>query len=160
LDCGVAYSPDGRRIAYTGSRFFERDAEIYTINVDGSHRTKVTDNNSIDYWPSYSPNGKKIAYLRSRGLNPDIYTKNVGGGGKSNKVTDGRYMESNPSWGEPSVAAYPSSAKPAQWGAEERRVMEVRRIVSPLFSVAVAMAILVAGCGNTPDKNVARKNVN
>ena len=99
LDCGVAYSPDGRRIAYTGSRFFERDAEIYTINVDGSHRTKVTDNNSIDYWPSYSPNGKKIAYLRGRGPNPDIYTKNVGGGGKSNEVTDGRYIESNPSWG-------------------------------------------------------------
>jgi len=38
--------------------------------------------------------------------------------------------------------------------------MEMRRIVPPLFSVAVAMAIIVAGCGNTPDKNVARKNVN
>jgi hypothetical protein len=45
-------------------------------------------------------------------------------------------------------------------GAEETRVMEMRRIVPPLFSVAVAMAIIVAGCGNTADKNVARKNVN
>jgi Tol biopolymer transport system component len=94
-----SYSPDGRRIAYTGRRFFERDAEIYTVNVDGSHRTKVTDNDSIDYRPSYSPDGKKIAYIRGRGLNPDIYTKSVGGGGKSNKVTSGSYIVSNPSWG-------------------------------------------------------------
>jgi Tol biopolymer transport system component len=94
-----SYSPDGKRIAYTGRRFFERDPEIYTINVDGRHRTRVTDNSSVDYWPSYSPDGKKIAYIRGRGRNPDIYTKNVGGGGRSDKVTGGRYIESNPSWG-------------------------------------------------------------
>jgi Tol biopolymer transport system component len=94
-----SYSPDGERIAYTGRRFIERDPEIYTINIDGRHRTKVTDNNATDYWPSYSPDGKKIAFIRGRGRNPDIYTKNVGGGGKSNKVTGSRYIESNPSWG-------------------------------------------------------------
>jgi TolB protein len=94
-----SYSPDGERIAYTGRRFFERDSEIYTINVNGRHRTKVTNNNATDYWPSYSPDGKKIAFIRGRGRNPDIYTKNVGGGGKSKKVTGSRYIESNPSWG-------------------------------------------------------------
>jgi Tol biopolymer transport system component len=94
-----SYSPNGRRIAYTGRRFFERDAEIYTVNVDGSHRTKVTNNDSIDYRPSYSPDGKKIAYIGGRGLNPDIYTRSVGGGGKSNKVTGGSHIWSNPSWG-------------------------------------------------------------
>jgi Tol biopolymer transport system component len=94
-----SYSPDGKMIAYTGRRFFERDSEIYTINVNGRHRTKVTNNNATEYWPSYSPNGKKIAFIRGRGRNPDIYTKNVEGGGKSKKVTGSRYIESNPSWG-------------------------------------------------------------
>jgi Tol biopolymer transport system component len=94
-----SYSPDGKRIAYTGRRFFERDSEIYTISVNGRHRTKLTNNNATDYWPSYSPDGKKIAFIRGRGRNPDIYTKNVDGGGKSKKVTGSRYIESNPSWG-------------------------------------------------------------
>src|SRR5215213_1805774 len=107
-----SYSPDGKRIAYTGRRFFERDSEIYTIKVNGRHRTKVTNNNATDYWPSYSPDGKKIAFIRGRGRNPDIYTKNVSGGGKSRKVIGSRYIESNPSWGS-SIAASPPSAKPA-----------------------------------------------
>jgi Tol biopolymer transport system component len=94
-----SYSPDGKKIAYTGRRFFERDSEIYTINVNGRHRTKVTNNDATEYWPSYSPDGKKFAFIRGGGRNPDIYTKNVDGAGKSEKVTGGRYIESNPSWG-------------------------------------------------------------
>ena len=49
--------------------------------------------------PSYSPDGKKITFIRGRGRNPDIYTKNVGGGGKSKKVTGSKYLDSNPAWG-------------------------------------------------------------
>src|SRR5215203_2098872 len=93
------YSPDGKKIAYTGRRFFEPDSEIYTIKVNGRHRTKVTNNNATDYWPSYSPDGKKITFIQGCGRNPDIYTKNISGGFKSNKVMGSKYLYSNPACG-------------------------------------------------------------
>ena len=54
-----SYSPDGKRIAYSG--YDGNDSEIYTKNVGGGGKTQVTDNNTSDYSPSYSPDGKKIA---------------------------------------------------------------------------------------------------
>jgi Tol biopolymer transport system component len=94
----IDYSPNGKRIAYTG--FDGRDAEIYTINVSGGSeaRTNVTNNATHDYWPSYSPNGKKIVCVRGGEFNSKIYTISVGGGGRS-KVTDAKGLDSNPSWG-------------------------------------------------------------
>ena len=74
-DFWPAYSPDGKKIAYSG------DNGIYTINADGSGgESKVTEGAA----PSYSPDGERIAYS---GLDPvggdyEIYTINVGGGGK------------------------------------------------------------------------------
>jgi Tol biopolymer transport system component len=83
------YSPDGRRIAFSGSG--EKNTNIYTISARGGDRTKVTEGGED---PSYSPDGKKITYYIGNDLLGEVYTINVGGGGKS-KVTEG----SNPSWG-------------------------------------------------------------
>lgn len=83
------YSPDGRRIAFSGSG--EKNTNVYTISARGGDRTKVTEGGED---PSYSPDGKKITYYIGNDLLGEVYTINVGGGGKS-KVTEG----SNPSWG-------------------------------------------------------------
>jgi Tol biopolymer transport system component len=55
--------------------------------------------------PSYSPDGKKIAYTGYNGAGYDdidfvleIYTINIGGGGKS-QVTASKSYASQPSWG-------------------------------------------------------------
>jgi Tol biopolymer transport system component len=82
------YSPDGRRIAYSGSG--EKSTNIYTISARGGDKTKVTKGDD----PDYSPDGKKITYYIGNDLHGVIYTINVGGGGKS-RVTEG----SNPAWG-------------------------------------------------------------
>jgi Tol biopolymer transport system component len=67
---------------------------IYTLNPDGSDKTKVT-NTYVSGDPiDYSPDGKKIVYYTGNDLRGKVYTINVGGEGKS-KVTEG----SNPSWG-------------------------------------------------------------
>ena len=83
------YSPDGRRIAFSGSS--EKHSGIYTISVRGGGKTKVAEGGDN---PDYSPDGKKIAYYTGNDINGQIYTINVSGGGKS-KVTAGR----SPSWG-------------------------------------------------------------
>ena len=90
-DYSPDYSPDGRRIAFSGIRSFG-DGAIYTIRARGGGKTKVTEGGDD---PSYSPDGKKIVYYTGSHLrNPDVYTINVGGGGKS-KVAEGW----TPSWG-------------------------------------------------------------
>src|SRR5829696_5489799 len=83
------YSPDGRRIAYSGSG--KKHSGIYTISARGGDKTKVAEGGDD---PDYSPDGRKIVYYTGNDLHGKIYTINVGGGGKS-KVTEG----SNPSWG-------------------------------------------------------------
>ena len=87
-----SYSPDGKKIVYTS--WDGHDTEIYTIDVDGKNRVRLTDNATYDYYPSYSPDGRRIAYSQGGDRNSAIYTINVGGGGES-KVTEGGY----PSWG-------------------------------------------------------------
>ena len=101
---GPAYSPNGKRIAYSSSD--GHDQEIYISNVSGGDAFKVTNNTKDDEEPSYSPDGKKIAYTGYKefdssddeDFDSEIYTIKVGGGGKS-QVTDTKYYASQPSWG-------------------------------------------------------------
>jgi Tol biopolymer transport system component len=99
------YSPDGRRIAH--SSYDGYDSEIYTINVGGGTPFQVTNNIKDDEEPSYSPNGRKIAYEGFKGLGDgdgedfdhEIYTINVGGGGKSQVTNTTNSFAGSPSWG-------------------------------------------------------------
>jgi Tol biopolymer transport system component len=70
--------------------------EIYTINIGGGGKTKVTNGGQ----PSYSPDGKKIAYTVYKGnaTGGGIYTIKVGGGNKT-KLIDNNAGEAGPSWG-------------------------------------------------------------
>jgi Tol biopolymer transport system component len=77
-----------------GKIAYNNGGVIYTINPDGSAKTKVTNTYVSGYPIDYSPDGKKIVYYKGNDLDGKIYTINVGGGGKS-KVTEG----SNPAWG-------------------------------------------------------------
>ncbi len=94
-DQSADYSPDGRRIAFSGVVNISPPnvyRNIYTISARGGGQIKVAEGGDD---PSYSPDGKKIVYYTGSHLqHPDIYTINVGGGGKT-KVTEGW----TPSWG-------------------------------------------------------------
>src|SRR5215213_10710298 len=88
------YSPDGKRIAYTGlNRNYDKSA-IYTISVRGGGKSRVTEGSD----PSYSPDGKKIAYTLYKGPFTGIYKINVDRGGKFRVTPRLKYAES-PSWG-------------------------------------------------------------
>ena len=67
------------RIAYERNLFM-----LYTINPNGSGKTKVTNTRHSPSLGDYSPDGKKITYTDFEGFNgrdTEIYTVNVGGGG-------------------------------------------------------------------------------
>src|SRR5215216_5022928 len=78
----LAYSPDGKKIVYSGQDGPKGDLEIYTINASGGDKFQVTHNDVDEEWPTYSPSGKRIAYteLALNEPGPNIYSVKAGGG--------------------------------------------------------------------------------
>ena len=84
LDNDPAWSPDGKRIAFTSSLvlgadpptpnpdFPEDNAAIYVMNADGSNQQNISNNFAFNYDPAWSPNGNEIAFA-SRILNGQIW---------------------------------------------------------------------------------------
>ena len=74
------------RIAYASydGSFPKGDFEIYTINPDGSGKTRLTNNDTDEFDLSFSPDGKRIVYAGQDGPKGDleIYTINASGGDK------------------------------------------------------------------------------
>jgi TolB protein len=64
-DATPAWSPDGRRIAFTSYR--NRFPAIWVMDADGSNPKQITREDGLysDYFPSWSPEGKWIAFQRN-----------------------------------------------------------------------------------------------
>jgi Tol biopolymer transport system component len=86
------YSPDGKRIAYTG---FDGDHEIYTISASGGAPTNVTNNATEDLNPTYSPDGSRIAYQAFDGVDFEILKIPASGGTPIN-ITSNVTADRNP----------------------------------------------------------------
>jgi Tol biopolymer transport system component len=91
-----AFSPDGRRIAYTCGNF-----EICVMNADGSDPVRVTHNPwprhpVVDSAPSWSPDGTRIAFDRGENGRDDLFVVNVDGSGLR-QLTNGAFDE-NAAW--------------------------------------------------------------
>lgn len=77
-----AWSPDGQHIAFecyidgptepvrdSSQRQYSHDAaDICVINVNGSHRIRLTANDVADTYPTWSPDGTHIAYISRDGI--------------------------------------------------------------------------------------------
>ncbi len=92
---GIAYSPDGKKIAYAISTGDE--TQIYVANADGSGAKAITDSPSINTSPSWSPDGKRIAFVSSRGGSPQIYVMASTGGAAQRLTFQGNYNQT-PEW--------------------------------------------------------------
>jgi TolB protein len=73
IDDDPAWSPDGRRIAFTSHAVTDnptdsKTAEIYLINADGSGtQTRLTNNNEEERAPSWSSDGTRIVFMCRKG---------------------------------------------------------------------------------------------
>lgn len=68
---GPAFSPDGKRIAFSQSRKGTYSRDIFVMRADGSGKALVTDEREIpgkaegdDSDPAFSPDGRRIAFVR------------------------------------------------------------------------------------------------
>jgi TolB protein len=85
-DFVTAWSPDGTRLAFVTTRAAPNpttcisspncNAEIYTINADGSNPTRLTNDPSFDGSPDRSPDGSRIVFERNA---VGIYVMNADG---------------------------------------------------------------------------------
>jgi TolB protein len=95
FDGDPAWSPDGKRIAFTSER--DGDREVYVMNADGTNPVRLTTTAGFDENPSWSPNGTRIAFDSMRDGNLEIYVMNVDGSGVV-RVTDHPAIDAIPAW--------------------------------------------------------------
>jgi TolB protein len=108
-DTEPSYSPDGNRIAYSGTGGICApsncdDYEIFTIPDTGGQRVQITQNVINDDDPSYSPDGNRIAYSSGRGIfgggTSAIFTQPASGNPSAfrTQITFGPGNEEDPSY--------------------------------------------------------------
>ena len=70
--------------------YSDRDGnrEIYSIDVDGSNLTRITNNSSDDEDPRWSPDGSKIGFQSKRDGNWEIYSMNSNGTNQTRLTTN------------------------------------------------------------------------
>jgi TolB protein len=88
-----AWSPDGTRIAYSST--FEGNQEIYTVDVEGKHRVRLTSDPAFDAHPAWSPDGKRIAFATSRWGDFEIALMDSDGGNVT-RLTESRGLDDYP----------------------------------------------------------------
>lgn len=95
------FSPDGTKVLFTHTEDDNSRNWVYTVNVDGTGLTRLSDEDAYDVNPAFSPDGKKIIYASYKSIKPpvpgdheikhtdsDIYIMNADGSGKT-RLTDG-----------------------------------------------------------------------
>jgi Tol biopolymer transport system component len=78
----IAISPRGDEIA------FDKGAEIWTVDVDGTHEHQVTFGPGVASSPAYMPDGEGLVFVRSEHGTPEIFKTRFGGAEES-PVTSG-----------------------------------------------------------------------
>ena len=112
-DMYPAWSPDGKRIAFTSYRDGHDDAihgrptaEIYVMDADGGNPQHLTNDLNDDRYPSWSPDGKRIVFSSERDghfigefeiTSSEIYLMDADGGNQQ-RLTENRKNDYAPSW--------------------------------------------------------------
>lgn len=63
-DIGLAWSPDGRQLAYMSDH--DGDWNIYMVTVPEGYVSRLTDDPARDVLPAWSPDGRHIAFVSDR----------------------------------------------------------------------------------------------
>jgi Tol biopolymer transport system component len=93
---GVAWSPDGSKIAF--STFGGSGYDLFVKDVTGSSVAQLTTTaGATDRFPSWSPDGTRIAFVSDRDGNEEIYVMKADGSGQT-RLTNDPGVDYAPTW--------------------------------------------------------------
>lgn len=95
-DLDPAFSPDGARIAFEGTR--TGGGDIYVMNADGTGLVRLTTDPRDDAQPTWSPNGSQIAFTRCGATDCHIWAMTSAGANQHRITTPAGALESDPAW--------------------------------------------------------------
>jgi uncharacterized repeat protein (TIGR01451 family) len=96
-DYEPAWSPDGKKIAFTTLRGYGGVSKIYLMNADGTAPQNLSNAAGGDGSPAWSPDGKQIAFINyNSGFPPTLFVMNADGTGRR-PLSDMPHV-SAPSW--------------------------------------------------------------
>jgi hypothetical protein len=73
--------------------------DIFSVNLDGTGTTQLTNTPAQDIQPAWSPDGREIVFYSDRNGTADLYTMKADGTGVTNITnTPGQAFESQPAW--------------------------------------------------------------
>jgi len=110
-DAGPDWSPDGRYLAYfsgaqrpqsdeyqpSGSPYRYWNADLFILDMKTGARTRVTDSDMDDVYPSWSPDGQMLAFTSSRAGNNELYVVNIDGS-DLRRITNNTFDDNAPTW--------------------------------------------------------------
>ena len=76
---------------------FSAEGDIWTMDVDGSARTRLTTDPAEDFDPAWSPDGSRIAFRSHRDGNEEVYVMAADGSGQRNLSQHPR-SDYSPAW--------------------------------------------------------------
>ncbi len=91
------FSPDGKRIAFSGRLKGSDNPDIYICDLDGKNLVNITQNSGIDISPTFSPSGNQICFVSDRGGSPSLFITDIYGAAPEKIIDEGGYM-SSPDW--------------------------------------------------------------
>jgi len=94
-DGNPSWSPNGTQLALEGLRNGNRD--IYSINIDGTGRSNLTNDSADDTAPAWSPDGENIAFVKFPVGTQEIYVMSADGQNPTN-LTNHPASDRDPSW--------------------------------------------------------------
>lgn len=89
------FGPDGSTVLYSASQGGNTD--LFSMNLGGGQRARLTSSPSIETAPSYSPDGSRIVFESDRSGTQQLYIMSAGGG-EPQRISFGSGRYSTPVW--------------------------------------------------------------
>jgi len=112
---GFAFSPDGRRLAFSAGQI--PDLDLYVMTLDSREVVRLAHENGPATGPAFSPDGTEVAYVSSVGGYASIAAVSVMGGTPRRLTNRDLPVDGTPVHSS-RQAPFPESRRPMLWTAD------------------------------------------